>query len=116
VHETIAAVRNAGIAPNWGYLDIAMAETTPTTTIREFALHWLVEGPEYVGTPERIADMFEEQWRASGSNGGFMIAPRSGVPAGIERFVEEVVPVLQRRGLFKTEYTGRTLRENVKGR
>ncbi|MWV58939.1 NtaA/DmoA family FMN-dependent monooxygenase [Rathayibacter sp. VKM Ac-2754] len=116
VHETIAAVRAAGAAPNWGYLDMAMEATTPTTTIREYALQWLVEGAEYVGTPERLADMFEEQWNASGRNGGFMIAPRSGVPGGIERFVDEVVPVLQRRGLYKSEYTGATMRENVKGR
>ena len=50
VHETIAAVREAGVAPNWGYLDMAMDNTTPTTTIKEYALQWLVEGSEYVGS------------------------------------------------------------------
>jgi FMN-dependent oxidoreductase (nitrilotriacetate monooxygenase family) len=115
VHDVIAEVRGAGIAPNWGYLDMAMTNTTPTTTIREYAREWLVYGAEYIGTPDEIVDYMEEAFHASGANGGFMIAPRSGVPGGIERFVDEVVPVLQRRGLYRTEYTGKTMRENFKG-
>lgn len=112
VHETIAAVREAGVAPNWGYLDMAMAATTPTTTIAEYALQWLVEGSEYVGTPEFLADYMEEAFHAGGGIGGFMIAPRSGAPAGIARFVDEVIPVLQHRGLFRKEYKYATMREN----
>lgn len=116
VHETIEAVRAAGAAPNWGYLDIAMQTTSPTTTIRQHAMDRLDQYTELVGTPEQLAERMESAFHAGGSNGGFMIAPRSGVPAGIARFVDEVVPELQRRGLYKTEYTGRTMRENVKGR
>ncbi|WEO77830.1 NtaA/DmoA family FMN-dependent monooxygenase [Cryobacterium sp. SO2] len=112
VHETINAVRAAGAAPNWGYLDIAMEACTPTTTIKEYALQWLVEGAEYVGTPEFLADYMEEAFHAGGGVGGFMIAPRSGAPAGIARFVDEVIPVLQHRGLFRKEYKHATMREN----
>jgi len=115
VHETIEQIRAAGVAPNWGYLDIAMSITTPTTTIQEYAYQWLDSLVELSGTPEQLADTMEESFHAGGGVGGFMIAPRSGVPAGIARFVDEVVPVLQHRGLFRTEYEGRTLRENVLG-
>jgi FMN-dependent oxidoreductase (nitrilotriacetate monooxygenase family) len=115
VHETIAAVRAAGAAPNWGYLDMAMEATTPTTTIKEYALEWSVEGSEYVGTPEYLADYLEEAFHAGGGVGGFMIAPRSGAPAGIARFVDEVIPVLQHRGLFRKEYQYATMRENFLG-
>jgi len=116
VHETITAVREAKAAPNWGYLDIAMEMTSPTITIGEYALARLDEMSEFVGTPEQLADRMEEAFWESGANGGFMIAPRSGVPAGIERFVDEVVPILQHRGLFRKEYEGTTMRDHVKGR
>jgi N-acetyl-S-(2-succino)cysteine monooxygenase len=43
---------------------------------------------------------------------GFNIMPPY-LPGGLEEFVDEVIPVLQRRGLFRTEYEGRTLRENL---
>ncbi len=42
---------------------------------------------------------------------GFNIMPPV-LPAGLESFVDQVVPILQERGLFRTEYTGRTLREH----
>jgi FMN-dependent oxidoreductase (nitrilotriacetate monooxygenase family) len=63
-----------------------------------------------VGTPEQIADAMEEWFRA-GAADGFNIMPPV-LPTGLEVFVDEVVPVLQRRGLFRTEYTGTTLREH----
>ncbi|RSS60340.1 LLM class flavin-dependent oxidoreductase [Streptomyces sp. WAC06614] len=62
------------------------------------------------GTPEGIADELEE-WFTEGAADGFNImAPV--LPTGLADFVDHVVPVLQRRGLFRTEYTGRTLREH----
>ncbi|MFG2297728.1 LLM class flavin-dependent oxidoreductase [Streptomyces sp. NPDC048603] len=64
----------------------------------------------FAGTPEQIADQLQE-WFVSGAADGFNImAPV--LPTGLADFVDHVVPVLQRRGLFRTEYTGRTLREN----
>ncbi|MFI8103305.1 LLM class flavin-dependent oxidoreductase [Streptomyces sp. NPDC086023] len=62
------------------------------------------------GTPERIADEIEEWFRA-GAADGFNIMPPY-LPGGLEVFVDEVVPLLQARGLFRTEYTGRTLRDH----
>ncbi|MFJ9547054.1 LLM class flavin-dependent oxidoreductase [Streptomyces erythrochromogenes] len=64
----------------------------------------------FAGTPEQIADQLE-QWFTQGAADGFNImAPV--LPTGLTDFVDQVVPILQRRGLFRTEYTGRTLREN----
>ena len=63
-----------------------------------------------VGTPEQIADAMEEWFRA-GAADGFNIMPPI-LPVGLTVFVDEVVPILQRRGLFRTEYTGTTLREH----
>jgi hypothetical protein len=58
-----------------------------------------------------IADQMEE-WLSSGACDGFnIIFPW--VPGGLDDFVDCVVPELQRRGLFRREYEGRTLRENL---
>ncbi|GGL34557.1 LLM class flavin-dependent oxidoreductase [Planomonospora parontospora] len=62
------------------------------------------------GTPERIADEIQT-WFEGGAADGFNIMPPL-LPSGLEDFVDHVVPVLQARGLFRTEYEGRTLREN----
>ncbi|HYQ17904.1 MAG TPA: LLM class flavin-dependent oxidoreductase, partial [Polyangiaceae bacterium] len=64
----------------------------------------------FAGTPEQIADALE-QWWESGAADGFNVMPAV-LPSGLERFVDHVVPLLQRRGLFRTEYTGRTLRDS----
>ena len=64
-----------------------------------------------IGTPTMIADTMEE-WFSSGAADGFNVQPPY-MPAGAEDFVELVIPELQRRGLFRTEYEGRTLRENL---
>ncbi|PUA20058.1 LLM class flavin-dependent oxidoreductase [Glaciimonas sp. PCH181] len=64
-----------------------------------------------VGTPQTIADDFEE-WFTGGAADGFNIM-FSSAPVGIEDFVDLVVPELQRRGLFRTEYEGKTLRDNL---
>ncbi|GGY08653.1 hypothetical protein GCM10010384_11800 [Streptomyces djakartensis] len=50
-------------------------------------------------------------WFTEGAADGFNIMPPH-LPGGLEDFVDHVVPILRRRGLFRTEYTGRTLREN----
>lgn len=64
-----------------------------------------------VGTPEQIADTLEE-WFLSGAGDGFNIMPDM-FPSGAEIFVDEVVPLLRRRGIFRTEYTGTTLRHHL---
>jgi alkanesulfonate monooxygenase len=64
-----------------------------------------------LGTGNDIADALEE-WYRGGAADGFNIMPQV-LPAGLNDFTEHVIPELQRRGLFRTKYEGRTLRENV---
>jgi FMN-dependent oxidoreductase (nitrilotriacetate monooxygenase family) len=62
------------------------------------------------GTPEQVADLVED-WFNDGAADGFNIMP-SLLPTQLDVFSAEVIPLLQRRGLFRTEYTGTTLREH----
>lgn len=64
-----------------------------------------------VGNPEEVADMIQE-WYEDGVADGFNIYPAY-VPGSVTAFTELVVPVLQRRGLFRKEYAGRMLREHL---
>lgn len=64
-----------------------------------------------IGSPESIADQLEE-WFNNGAADGFNIMPPI-LPTGLDDFVNLVVPILQERGLFRTEYEGSTLRENL---
>ncbi|HEY0256186.1 MAG TPA: LLM class flavin-dependent oxidoreductase, partial [Candidatus Methylacidiphilales bacterium] len=68
--------------------------------------HWSL-----IGTPKTIADQFEE-WFQNEAADGFNVLPPI-LPRDLNAFVDLVIPELQRRGLFRTEYTGRTLRENL---
>ena len=68
--------------------------------------HWVL-----CGSPKTIADALEE-WFVSGRADGFMIQPAY-FPGGFDDFVEQVVPMLQQRGLFRTEYRGKTLRDHL---
>jgi alkanesulfonate monooxygenase len=91
-------------------LDLAGRENL---TIRQLYLaiagargHWTIWG-----TPEQIADQLEE-WFVTDAADGFNVMPPY-LPGGLDDFVEQVIPILQRRGLFRTEYEGSTLRENL---
>ena len=68
-------------------------------------------GLSMVGTPKTIADEMEEWLHSGGCDGFNIMFPY--VPGGLDDFVDWVVPELQRRCLFRTEYEGRTLRENL---
>ncbi len=68
-------------------------------------------GLSFVGTAKTIADEMEEWLVSRGSDGFNILFPY--LPAGLDDFVEQVVPELQRRGLFRREYQGKTLRENL---
>lgn len=65
----------------------------------------------FIGTPEQLADVMET-WLTEEAADGFNVMPPL-LPEGLDVFVDRVVPILQERGLFKTEYTGQTLRENL---
>ncbi|WP_395453784.1 LLM class flavin-dependent oxidoreductase (plasmid) [Azospirillum melinis] len=64
-----------------------------------------------VGTPEQVADGIEA-WFRSGAVDGFNIMPDV-TASGLEVFVEEVVPLLRKRGIFREAYSGRTLRDHL---
>ncbi|MGL5168688.1 MAG: LLM class flavin-dependent oxidoreductase [Afipia sp.] len=68
-------------------------------------------GLSFVGTPATIADQMEE-WLVTHASDGFNIMFPF-LPQGLDDFVDKVVPELQRRGIFRKEYEGRTLRENL---
>jgi FMN-dependent oxidoreductase (nitrilotriacetate monooxygenase family) len=68
--------------------------------------HWVL-----CGTPEYIADTLEA-WFKTGAADGFNIMP-SHFPDGLADFVDMVVPILQQRGLYRTEYEGNTLRDRM---
>jgi FMN-dependent oxidoreductase (nitrilotriacetate monooxygenase family) len=68
--------------------------------------HWVI-----CGTPRRIADVLEE-WFVSGLADGFIVMPAY-FPGAFDDFVDRVVPELQRRGLFRRDYSGPTLRDHL---
>jgi alkanesulfonate monooxygenase SsuD/methylene tetrahydromethanopterin reductase-like flavin-dependent oxidoreductase (luciferase family) len=68
--------------------------------------HWQV-----VGTPAQIADALEERFVNHGAD-GFNVMPAL-LPDSLNDFIELVLPELRRRGLFRSEYEGRTLREHL---
>ncbi len=68
-------------------------------------------GLAFVGTPATIADEMEQWLVGEGSDGFNIMFPF--LPEGLDDFVDKVVPELQRRGLFRREYEGATLRENL---
>ena len=68
-------------------------------------------GAAMVGTPNSIVDEMQEWFESKGSDGFTIMF--SHLPGGLEDFCESVIPELQRRGLFRSKYIGKTLRENL---
>ena len=90
---------------------IALAEREDLT-VRQLAQRLGgCSGLAMVGTPETIADQMEEWLLNDGSDGFNVMFPY--LPGGLDDFVDRVVPALQRRGIFREEYEGKTLRENL---
>src|SRR5215813_300561 len=86
------------------------ADGTPMTLREVGQRHGQSVGlPQFVGTASSVADQMEAFIDAVGGD-GFVLSPIY-CPGAIERFVDEVVPQLQRRGRLRTEYAGATLRE-----
>ena len=63
------------------------------------------------GTPERVADVMED-WFTSGAADGFNVMPPI-IYEQLELFASEVVPILRKRGIFREDYEGRTLRDHL---
>ena len=86
---------------------------TENLTIRQLALRIAAARQRAFikGTPAQIADQMEQWFKEDGADGFNILPPY--MPGALNDFVDLVIPELQRRGLFRTEYEGRTLRENV---
>jgi N-acetyl-S-(2-succino)cysteine monooxygenase len=91
-------------------MDMARAENL---TIRQLYMRVATARGHRValGTAADIADALEE-WYRGGAADGFNIMPQV-LPQGLNEFVDLVIPELQRRGLFRKQYEGKTLRENL---
>lgn len=87
-----------------------LAASAGRYTLREAVLEFGDGGHRrIIGSPEEVADTIEDWFRA-GAADGFNLMPDA-FPGGLEIFVDEVVPILRRRGLFRHEYAETTLRE-----
>ena len=67
--------------------------------------------PQVAGSPEWVADEIERIWRETGCL-GFNLSPTTN-PNSVNDFVDQVIPILQKRGVFRTSYEHQTLRENL---
>lgn len=79
-------------------------------TLRQVALQSATPRPPFAGTVEEVADQLE-LWVKEEAADGFIIA--GATPKTLDTFVEKVVPLLQQRGLYRTEYPGTTLRSSL---
>lgn len=97
-----------------GHVDaLAHLAEEENLTIAELGAHFAhsLTFARFVGTPKQIADQIEHWFKNEGCD-GFMIRP-SYLPGSMEEFVRLVVPELQRRGLFRHDYEGSTLRDHL---
>lgn len=79
-------------------------------TLRQVALRFATPRTEFVGTPEQVADAFQ-RWLDERGSDGFVF--NVSLPRELEVFVESVVPLLQKRGIYRTEYESETFRGNL---
>ncbi|MEU6659172.1 NtaA/DmoA family FMN-dependent monooxygenase [Streptomyces sp. NPDC046821] len=93
------------VAEEWRALSrakgLSIRQTVIETTARQ----------SFIGTPQAVAAELEEFVR-TGAADGFILVPHL-TPGGLDEFVDQVVPVLQERGVYRTEYTGTTLRSHL---
>lgn len=79
-------------------------------TLREVALMEATPKTPFLGTAEQVANLVQK-WYEEEAVDGFMII--ANLPSELQLFVEQVVPILQRRGIFRMEYEGDTLRDHL---
>jgi FMN-dependent oxidoreductase (nitrilotriacetate monooxygenase family) len=93
-----------------GTLRILAQVRAENLTLRQIAERLSTPRGQFVGSPERVADELQRWFEAEAADGFIVFEP---LPGQLEAFVDLVVPILQARGLFKTEYEGATLREHL---
>ena len=103
-----------------GFVHLLAKEIGEHTEIsrEEFLAHGLRAATGYsntvAGTAAQVADRMQEQFAGTGERGGFMISISQGSPRAVpQNIVAQLVPELQRRGVYRTSYEGRTLKENL---
>ena len=121
-HFTLAELQKEIVATNASpvgfvhHLALQLGEDT-TISRAEFFEHGVREATSYdqtiAGTPKQLADLLEEKFEATGSRGGFMFGHIVSLPDDLTNLVDLLIPELQRRGRFRTEYRYKTLRENL---
>jgi FMN-dependent oxidoreductase (nitrilotriacetate monooxygenase family) len=79
-------------------------------TLRQTALRFATPRGAFVGSPEKIADILQH-WFENGAADGFILGV--GVAESLDTFIDHVVPILQKRGLFRNEYEHATLRGHL---
>jgi len=104
------------LKPNAGYVDpeaLFHDVRAQNLTLGQWALRFTASKSHFtlVGTPEKVADAMEAWFRGGASDGFNLLPPH--VPGSIQDFAELVVPELQKRGIFRKDYEGRTLREHL---
>lgn len=115
-YEPDQYVEDAETEASHGFLKKYSASTTRKWTVREAVLHHGlgIGATKVVGTPEQIADELEAMANIGDADGFNIIQAAS--PVTFEDFIEYVIPVLQERGSYRTEYEASTLRENLFGK
>jgi len=84
---------------------------TERPTLRQLALRYHRDDGTHRGSAKKIADIMQ-QWFEAGACDGFMLNFQT-LPDGLQKFVSDVVPELQRRGIFRVDYSGPTLRDHL---
>ena len=79
-------------------------------TLRQTALEEATPRPSFLGTAQQVAEGLAN-WFLQGATDGFIV--RGGTPTAFDDFVAQVIPLLQARGIYRKEYEGETLRENL---
>lgn len=113
-YDLDAPVEDVQVTGTQGLFDTARrVANRDNLTLRDIG-KWYAQGvllPQFVGTATQVADQIEASFTA-GEADGFMVSAAQS-PGTFNDFVDYVVPELQRRGLFRNEYTGDTLREHL---
>ena len=90
--------------------DISFFAEAKQLSIRELMIE-VMSRPSFIGTPEQVATQIDRSVQERAAD-GFILVPHL-TPGGLGRFADEVVPILQERGRFRTEYDGPTLRDHL---
>ena len=105
------SLEQAGLNSSQGaVLKVTQAARAEHLSLREVALRFATPRTGFVGTPEQVADKFQE-WLETGGADGFVL--NQSLPGQFRTFVEQVIPILQKRGLFREDYAGSTLRRHL---